>query len=104
MPPFDLEITNRCNCGAIYGFLDKNLLLSQEQKGCRRKSRGTNDLLFIDKMIIEEVKMRKQNRSLAWIDYKKAYDVVSYLWIIGCFEAVGVNEKIKRLVTESMKS
>ena len=55
-------------------------------------------------MIIEEVKMRKQNRSLAWIDYKKAYDVVSYLWIIGCFEAVGVNEKIKRLVTESMKS
>ena len=33
----------------VYGFLDTNLLLSQEQKGCRRKSRGANDLLFIDK-------------------------------------------------------
>ena len=43
----------------VYGFLDTNLLLPQEQKGCRRKSRGTNDLLFIEKMIMREVKMRK---------------------------------------------
>ena len=45
----------------VYGFLDTNLLVPQEQKGCRRKSRGTNDLLFIDKIIKEKVKMRKQN-------------------------------------------
>ena len=32
----------------FYGFLDTNLLLSQEKKGCRRKSRGTNHLLFTD--------------------------------------------------------
>ena len=43
----------------IYGFLDTDLLLPQEQKGCWRKSRRTNDLLFIDKMIMTEVKMRK---------------------------------------------
>ena len=43
----------------IYGFLDTNLLLPQEQKGCWRKSRRTNDLLFIDKIIMTEVKMRK---------------------------------------------
>ena len=43
----------------VYGFLDTNLLLSQEQKGCRIKSRGTNYLLFIDKMIMREVKMKK---------------------------------------------
>ena len=43
----------------VYGFLNTNLLLPQEQKGCRRKSRGMNDLLFIDKMIMREVKMRK---------------------------------------------
>ena len=35
----------------IYGFLNANLLLPQEQKGCRGKSRGTNDLLFIDKRL-----------------------------------------------------
>ena len=54
-----VEITNRCNCGVIYGFLDTNLLLPQGQIISRRKSRGTNDLLFTDKMIMREVKMRK---------------------------------------------
>ena len=50
--------------GEIFGILDTNLLLSQEQKECRRKSRGMNDLLFIDKMIMREVKTRKRNLSV----------------------------------------
>ena len=54
------------------------MLLPQKQKGFRTKSRGANDLLFIDKMIMTEVKMRKGNLSMAWIDYKKAYDMVSH--------------------------
>ena len=58
-----LEITNRSE--EICGFWDTNLLLPQERKGCRRKSRGMNDLLFIDKMILREVKMRKHNLSVA---------------------------------------
>ena len=49
----------------IYGYLDTNLLLPQKQKGCRRKSRGMNDLLSIDKIITREVQMRKQNLSMA---------------------------------------
>ena len=36
----------------VYGFLDTNLLFLQEQKGHQRKSGGTKDLLFIDKMIM----------------------------------------------------
>ena len=62
----------------IYGFLDTNLLLRQEQKGCWRKPRETNDLLFIDKIIMREVKMRKRNLSMTWIDYRKAYDTVPF--------------------------
>ena len=38
----------------IYKLLDTNCLLPQEQKGCRRKSRGRNDLLLIDRMIVRE--------------------------------------------------
>ena len=79
-----------------------DLLLPQEQ-GCSRKSRGTNDLLFIDKMIMREVKMRKQNLSMAWIDYKMVY-MVPHSWIIDCLETVRTNEKIQRLLTGSMKS
>ena len=77
----------------VHGFLDTNLVLPQEEKGCRRKSRGTNDLLFIDKMIMTVVKMRKKNLSMAWIYFKEAYGMVPHSWIIDCLETVGINEK-----------
>ena len=41
---------------------------------------------------------------MACIDYKKAYDMVPHLWIIDCLEKIGINEKIRRLLAESMKS
>ena len=48
--------------------------------------------------------MKKQNLSMAWADYKKTCDMVSYSWIIYCLETVKINEKIRRLLGESMKS
>ena len=39
----------------IYGHLDQQKLLPEEQKGCRKRSRGTNDLLYIDKAVIKDV-------------------------------------------------
>ena len=48
--------------------------------------------------------MRKRNLSIAWIDYKKVYDMVPHSWIIDCLETAGINEKIQRLLAESMKS
>ena len=41
---------------------------------------------------------------MAWIDYKKHYDMVPHSWIINRLETVGINEKIRRLLAESMKS
>ena len=53
--------------------------MPEEQKGCKLKCKGTGDLLFIDKMILWEVQTRKKNVAVAWIDYKKAYDMVPQL-------------------------
>ena len=36
----------------IYGHLDQQKLLPEEQKGCMKRSRGTNDLLYIDRAVI----------------------------------------------------
>ena len=44
----------------IYGHLDQQKLVPEEQKGCRKRSRGTNDLLYIDGAVIGEVKSRKK--------------------------------------------
>ena len=54
----------------IYDYLEKKMLLPEEQKGCKRECKGTGDLLFIDKMILREVRMRNKNLAVAWIDYK----------------------------------
>ena len=54
----------------IYDHLLENNLLPEEQKGCRKKSRGTKDQLLIDKAILKEVKAMKRNLSMCWIDYK----------------------------------
>ena len=51
----------------IYGHLDQQKLLPEEQKGCRKRSRGTNDLLYIDRVVIREVKSRKKNLAMARI-------------------------------------
>ena len=40
----------------IYAHLDQEKLLPEEQKGCRKGSRGTNDLLYVDRAVINEVK------------------------------------------------
>ena len=40
----------------IYGFLVSEEILPEEQKGYRRKLKGTGDQLYIDKMILQEVK------------------------------------------------
>ena len=88
----------------IHDYLENNILLLEERKGCRRKCKRTGDLLFIDKMILREVRMRKKNLAVAWIDYKKAYDMVPHSWIVECLGMVGVSEQIEHFLSESMKT
>ena len=47
--------------------------------------------------------MRKKNLAVAWIDYKKAYDMVPHSWIVACLDMVGMIEQIKHFLSESMK-
>ena len=62
----------------IYAHLDQAKLLPEEQKGCRKGCRGTNDLLYADRAVIKGVKSRNKNLEMAWIDYKKAYGMIPH--------------------------
>ncbi|KAF2891466.1 hypothetical protein ILUMI_14707, partial [Ignelater luminosus] len=42
-------------------------------------------------MIAEDCKRQKKDLSIAWIDYKKAYDSVSHNWIIKSLEIMGIS-------------
>ena len=39
--------------------------------------------------------MRKKSLAVAWIDYKKACEMVRHSWIVECLGMVGVSEQIK---------
>ena len=39
---------------------------------------------------------------MAWMDYKKAYDMVPHLFITECLDLFGVAENIKNLLVNSM--
>ena len=60
----------------IYDSLTSRELFPDKQKGCCKGSRGTAVLLYIDQHDLNESKTRRKNLAMAWISYKKAYDMV----------------------------
>ena len=87
----------------IYGRFDQQKLLPEEQKRCRKRSRGTNDLLYIDRVVIREVKSRKKNLTMTWIDYKKVYAMIPHSWIQECLDLFGVAENVQTLLLNSIE-
>ena len=88
----------------IYNFLDSNNLIPWQQKGNKRKSRGTKDQLLIDKLIMNMAKKKRRNLRMIWIDYKKAYDSVPHSWILECLRIYGIADNIIAFLEKSMKS
>ena len=86
----------------IYTYLEESSLLPDEQKGCRRKSRGTKDQLLIDKMILKDAKRGSKNLAMAWIDYRKAYDMVPHSWLLESLEMFGIAQNLTNLIRTSM--
>ena len=68
----------------------------------QEKSRETKDQLLIDKMILRDCRKRHTNRKIAWIDYKKVYDMAPHSWILESLEFVQVSDNILESVKRSM--
>ena len=72
-----------------YSFIESSYILPIEQKGCKRGSYGCKDQLLINRMFIENCKGGHRNLSMAWINYRKAFDSVPHDWLIN---ALTINE------------
>ena len=86
----------------LYNYLEDTNTLPFQQKGGRRKCRGTKDQLLIDKMVMKNCKRRKTNLSMAWVDYKKAFDMVPHSWLIECLEIYGAAVDTIRFLKNTM--
>ena len=82
-------LTGIINEKYYYHLNQQNLL----QKCCRRKTRGTKDQLLINKTVVINSRRRKTNLNVAWIDFRKAYDMVRHNWILKTLELVGTARK-----------
>ena len=85
----------------IYYSLISSGLFPDEQKGCRKGSRGTAELLYIDQHILNESENRRKNLAMAWIDYKKAYDIVPQIWIINCLKMYNISHEIINFIEKT---
>lgn len=88
----------------IYKHLQLNNLLDEEQKGCRRGSRGCKEQLVIDAVITKTAVQRKQSLFTAYIDYQKAFDSVPHSWLMEVLSLYGVEKQVREFLAQAMKS
>ena len=79
-------------------------MFPDEQKGCCKRYRGIAELLYIDQHILNESKTRRKNLVMAWIDYKKAYDMVPHSWILNCLKMYKILDEVIDLIDKTMKT
>ena len=53
-------------------------------------------------MVMMNNKRRKTNLSMAWIDYKKAFDMMPHSWLIECLEIYGAEENTITFLKNTM--
>ena len=102
--PLMWKLMTRMLAGKMYSYLARQNALPSEQKGCRKGSCATKDQLLIDKTVLRDCKKRHTNLAMAWIDYKKAYDMVPHSWISECLEMFGIANNVQDFLNNSMKS
>lgn len=83
----------------LYAHLIGNGILAEEQKGCRRGSRGCKEQVLIDSVFAAP------NRKLhvAYIDYKKAFDSVPHSWILEVLGIYGVSREFIGFLEAAME-
>ena len=87
----------------IYDLLTSRRLFLEEQKGCHKGSRGTGELLYTDQHILDVNKVRQKNLAMAWIDYKRAFDMVQQSWIINYLKMYKISDEIIKSIEKIMK-
>ena len=88
----------------IYNSLISRGLFPDEQKGCCKGSRGTAELLYINQHILNESKTRQKNLPMAWIDNKKAYDILLHSWIINSLKMYKISHQVINFIDKTMKT
>ena len=87
----------------MYNYLEREKILPEEQKGCKKGSRGIKDKLLIDKTVLKDCK--KDIPIYPWYGYITLYiyDLVPHSWVSKCMEMFGTAENMRTFLEKSMQ-
>ena len=80
-----------------------NEIWDEGQLGAVEGILGTVDQLIIERCIMEEVKQHHHNLTVAFCDYKNAFDKVHHDWMIREYEWIGIPRSVIKLIEELMR-
>lgn len=84
--------------------LRTNNLMAPEQGGGRIKTKGCKEMLVVDYIVTKQARKKLRNISVAWIDYRKAFDSVPHSWLLKVLSMHGINEKVINLLQFLMRT
>ena len=92
--------------GLVGDFIKRHVVINglwdENQLGTREKVLGTVDLLLVDQCIMEEVRYYHRDLSIAYYDYKKAYDFVNHDWINIVFDWMRIDGAVRKVISRMM--
>lgn len=86
----------------VQAHCDANNVMTEEQKGCRRNTQGCKDQVIVDAVIVGQATQKQRNLSMAYIDYKKAYDSVPHSYLLKVLQLYKVDGNVIRLMQHAM--
>ena len=76
--------------------------MTPEQRRRKKDCYGCKDQLMINNAILGNCKKRTKNLSTAWIDYKKAFDIVPHSWILKCLQMYKMHPVLITFIEQCM--
>lgn len=89
---------------SIYDHLIEQNILTDEQKGCRKNSRGCKEQLIMDSVVLQQAFKEHRNLHTCFVDYKKAFDSVPHSWLLEVLEIYKIHPDIRNFLSETMKT
>ena len=99
--PTTFKILTSVITDRLYSHLEKETIMTLEQRGGKEDCYGCKDHLMINNTSLENSKRSNKNLSMAWIDYKKAFDSVSHSWILKCLQMYKIHPVLITFIEEN---
>ena len=83
---------------------ERNYIITQEQVAGKKGVWGATEQLLINKNILKEVKVKRQNLYTVWLDCKKDYDLISHKRLLYALKLAKVPNQLITAVKNLTKS